>query len=365
MARMTYLLYFSAILAGLFAKKSKTCTTWIYMVMVLLAGFRYWDADYNSYYTTYNRLSQINRVDVRYIGYHYLQMIFSNLGLKFEEYIVFVYIIGFAVLIFSIKLLTSNVNQVLAFYLIFAFGIDVIQMKSFCSEVISFLGIAILLKYYSKNEQLRKNNRVIFSFFCLMILALVFHFSAAFYLLSGLVYLMIDNKKIEMKKLVLVIIVVVVFVYGNGLSYILSLANKIGVIGDMEYLVRWSKRNTRLGWITPSFLIVMIVFAATYIYPRSLDVDKEKIAVKNFILTAIFIIPFLIMNTTFNRLVRIYMLLLYIIFVNARKRMRVHIKQGLSYFVFILCIIYAFICDILPNYERTLGALLKYNRLFL
>ena len=52
----------------------------------------------------------------------------------------------------------------------------------------------------------------------------------------------------------------VCFVYGGGVSYVIALANKIGILGDVSYLSQWTSINARYGWIIPAALVLMIVY---------------------------------------------------------------------------------------------------------
>lgn len=364
---MTYILYVAAILAGFVFKKSRLCTGFIYIVMVLLAGFRTRSADLANYMLEYIQASEDVSKFTRYIGYFLFQKFFVGIGLEFDEYLIMVYIIGFLLLIISVRMLTVKVNYVLALYLIYSFALDAIQIKSLLAEVFALLGIVLLLKKHKTDEP-----KKMFSDFKGTIIPIIiifigglFHFSSMLYVVCAIIYVLVQYKKKIMSKIYIICGVAVLFVISGGISYIFSIANSLGILGDMTYLSYWTNVNTRLGWIIPASWVLLDYFVCRYISSRN-NIFMEnnlKNAIVKFSMLVVLIIPFLLLDVTMCRLMRVFIILQYVLVANEKFTSRQKLTQFASYVAFLICIIFSVWYEILPVYDGTLGALLRYNSL--
>ena len=179
--------------------------------MFILAAFRTTSADYEAYNMSYDLLDRTS--EFKYIGYAYFQKIFYYSGLNFKQYNYVFYLIVLCLLVIAIRILTLNVNSVLAYYMIFSYPLDAVQMRSFLSEVLSLVGIAIIIKFFVLDKPVKSNIKFGFISTVFLILSLLIHFSSAFNLIAVVIYLAVKNRKSMGKKLLFLAVLFSIFCY--------------------------------------------------------------------------------------------------------------------------------------------------------
>ena len=361
---MTYFLFFSSITLGFLFKKSKAVSAYILSAMYLLAAFNYYNADYYSYTLSYANAAGY-RFNFRYIGYSMFVHFFSSRGITYSQYLKIAFVPIFLILFVTICILTDRPNPVLALFLVFPFGIDVIQLKAFYSEMFGLLGIALLLDGITKELKHNPNYRYVLSvvFFALSVL---FHFSGLFYFLAALLFCLFRNKQWFSKAICLMSIVGLGAVLSGVLGKVMSIAGSLGVISEVEYLSSFASRSTRFGFILTFIPVVLMVSASWLIIQPSSDNinDRKQQIIRQFMLTGLLILPLLVMHIVYDRLARIYLILMYSLFADVPKPNRVTIKQFLAYTMCFLAIVCFFFIDIYPSLEGTLLAILDNSELF-
>ena len=362
---MTYILFGSAVLIGLVVKKSKICTVYITAIMFFLATYNYQNADINNYQISFS--SARHAESFRYIGYANLLRFTSNIGLSWVQYRFIFYIFVFVILIFAINMLTKNVNMVLALYMVTYYGIDVVQMKSHLADVLAFFAIAYIIKCLSDGKTLY-NWRTGFSILMLLISVLM-HFSAVFYLSTFVMFVLLYRQKNMTKKMIVILIVVLVSIYGGALSIIARYANQLGILGELNYLETWMQVRTRYGYLIPTAYVLIIVFSCNFDKPIILQnevTDKStsiNILISRFMITSLMLIPLFVLNTTYDRLLRVFVLLALSYYAN--KQVHIHMSRikFISLVFAIMTITFAFYSGTYAFYDTTLGSILKYNSL--
>lgn len=362
---MTYFLFISSIILGFIFKKSKAVSAYILTSMYLLAAFNYDNYDYFSYTVSYAKTASTT-FDYRYIGYSMFEHLFSARGLTYSEYLKFAFIIVFIVLYYAICKLTDKPNQVLALFMIFPFGIDAIQLKALFSEVFGLLGIALLFNDMCETKSLLKNRHLVMTIVC-FVLSILFHFSGAFNLAAVVLFFFFRNKRWFNKTVIIASLVGFVAVYTGILGKIISIAGALGVISDTEYLSSYATKSTNFGFLI-TFIPVLLMVGACWLVVRE-DKKEEQLTIiqliiRQFVLTGLLVLPLLTMHMVFDRLARIYMILMYILFVNHPRLERLTIKQVSAYVMFVLSISWFFFIDIYSTLDGTLLAVLNYSEIF-
>ena len=357
---MAGIIYISAILIGIIFRKSKIVTVYILTVMYIFSAMRITSSDYEIYRMNYNNLGF--RTDYRYLGYDIFQRFFYNLDFTFEQFNFAFYFIVLVLLIVAIRMLTDNVNEVLSCYMIFSFGIDAIQMKSFISDVLILVAISIIIKQRLLDDSKKINNIKIITAFMLIIIGTSMHFANAFFIISIVLYLLMQNRKnISTKVLALSLLGIIVSYI--GIVPLLNLGKMIGIVSDLDYLAQYTIKAGRYGYIIYVFWIAMMV-GSELVNREKLQFDDMQKEIVVFTLTVILVIPFVMLNGEFNRLIRIYMIILYIYFSRLKRSSKIPTNIVLNYVLYFSAIV-------LPTYyilgnlwEGTLGALLSNNMLF-
>lgn len=359
---MTGILLISAIAIGQIFKKSKISTIYILIVAVCLAAMRYESADLSNYIYEYIHAGDAS-VEMRYLGYSFVIKLFFKTGMSFETYMFCFYTICFGILAWTVGKLTLAVNCVLAFYLIYAYGLDVIQMKSLLSECVVMIAVVFLLKSMNQNITKKSNNK-----FCILIVygaitlcAVLIHFSSIYYVMAGTIFIITYSKNNYNKKIFVIAAVASAFVYGGGIALLLQLGYASGILGDTAYIQQWGVRKGHLGFIVPVVQIFLMIVASEFMVDKKNQSEQYKLY-KDFLMTILCVIPLLMYDITFNRLLRVYMILLYIMYSLMPQRKRMSINEIIGNGCFFFAILYAFITDLGPVYGTTLGALLRYSR---
>lgn len=355
---MAIFVYISTIVLGLLFKKSKICTAYILSIMYIFSAFRITSADYENYKIAYNSIETTSYY--KYAGYTSFQKVFHNIGLSFEQYNIVFYIIVLLLFAVAIRILTKNVNSVLAYYMIFSFPIDAVQMKSYLSEALSLVAISIIIKYIKFDEDKKLNAKQLVIALGCFIMALYIHFSSAFYLIAAILYFTTKNRNSISKKVFALTITFSLVCYSGFFAVILKIANNLGIVGRLDYLDMYTIKTGKLGFILYAGWIILLIFACRY-NKNEVCMETGQSEISSFMLTSILIIPFLILNVEYNRLIRIYMILLYIFYSNIKKKTIISKKILFNYSAYFFSIIFSYCYIVVNLYEGTLGALLKYN----
>lgn len=364
---MTIAIYLSAIILGFYKEKLKWVTAYIFFVMVFLAGCRTGAADDSSYVYEYYHVNQAENSAGRYVGYKYLVKLFSDRGLSFEAYKVILYAMMFLLLIYSIKRLTDKVNTVLALYMIFPYAIDVIQMKSFVAHVFAFYGISILIHNY-KN---RKNVvRKVVLFVIIELIAGSMHFSAIYYLFAGIYWIVIHDYEAMKRWIFVTVVTLISAIYLGVMRYIFQIAIRMNMIGALEgeYMERYYVSvHTRFGALIPATWTILMLYYCTRSWR---EMNTEKVIQSNgeiikkigaFMLTSAMLIPFFMIYIYLSRLLRVYMLLMYLVFAE-RNRTAINRLSLKPYdFAFIGSTLVGLYMDEYMVFDNTLGSLLRNN----
>ena len=362
---MTILLLLSAIILGFLFEKSKVVSAYILSVMYLLAAFNYDNADYSMYTISYANSAGFT-YNFRYIGYSMFVHFFSSQGVPYNHYLKIAFIPIFLILFIAICKLTDKPNRVLALFLVFPFGIDVIQVKAFFSEVFGLLGISLLLDRLSNNLKKSFDYRLICAI-VLFILSVLFHFSGFFYVVVVALFYFFRNRHWFNKAIIIASVAGFVAVLSGILARAMSIAGSIGIISDTEYLSGYATKATRLGFVV-TFIPALLMVGACWILFDPEDSEghysKKQVLIRQFMLTGLMVLPLLVMHMVFDRLARVYMIMMYSLFANAPRPKRITTKQFFAYAMFVVSIIWFFGIDILSAFDGTLLALLKNSELF-
>lgn len=359
---MIVLLYVSAIICGIIFKKSKVCTFYMACVMYVMSAFCYYMADLEDYKLGYNLMAAGGYSYYRYRGYSIFLKIWTDLGLSFEQYRLVFYFLVLLVLIVAIRIFTKEVNFVLSCYMIFSFPIDVAQMKSFLASSLMLLGLAILFKNYDA-VSLHRRRWKFFWFFVLAFLSMLMHFSTFFYLLAVFAYFFLKKWKHIHANFFLLSMIGAVLIYSGGLSFIANIASEMGILGDMEYMSVYFEKSTNWGFLVGFFWVGLMVFCCVYNSKKMRHQNTTDDVLRKYYATVYLALPFLVLNMQYSRWMRIYMILLYIMF-SKQFRMKVTVKKFASNIIYVFTLFISFYMGIYSTYDTTLGALFHYNSLF-
>lgn len=342
---MLFLLWGILILLGIIFPKSKVVSVLIISFMIIAIGFRTQGPDYVGYQNEFKYSVFQTMNTVYYKGYVLLEQYAGTLGITFEKFVIIVGSISILLLYFSINKIVENVNIVMSFFMIYPFSHEAIQMRTFLGDTVllfSFLGLIKILPEFSDEDVGVKKAKIyrFLLFYFGAILACSFHFVETLYVLFISLLLFFSKK--------------------FGRVYIFSRTIFIFLLIETEILPRlveplngriafWLSGKTGVGIIFPIFITLMIWYAMQVFGKYCIELakkDRNEVVVYQELLRfsdyIILIIPLFCYDITFNRLWRLFLIVLYI-FV-ARIMTKKIKKKILFEILFLLSIIFIVVC---------------------
>jgi hypothetical protein len=316
----------------------------------------------DNYIDEYYDIFYGNITSSKYWGYYVIQSLSAHLGLDFEAYSLMFYIIAYLILLITIRRMTDNVNFVLALYSIFPFGVDAIQMKTLMANVVMLLALSFIL-----NKNKSKYNILIFV--VLSSVSVAIHFSTIIIMILGIVYCLLDYKE-YIKGVLIVSIVALILSLINIYPSILMFISQYITLFDIDYLIKWFEGRMGLGIILIIIEIMLLILSVNFNYRvikknNLFDGDRKIELYKHlyvFIWSALVILPIVMYNIVFDRLIRCYAILMYILMAEVVNK-KLSLNKLCGWITTSITIVMLYWMDISHVYDITLGAMLKYNSL--
>lgn len=342
---MLFLIWGILIVFGLLFPKSRIISVMMVGFMILVTGFRTQGADYIIYQNEFAWAEYQVFSDVHYIGYLVLEQLAHQHSILFEQ---FMFLVGSAsclLLYWGIRQLTPYVNAVLALFFVYPFSHESVQTRTFLANAVLIAALPLILKEDDEKVAMTinwKGKRVarIITFYLISIVACSFHFEAVIYvvLLSLMLFL---PEKYGRSFIVTSTVIAFVLIEIGIFPRLVERFN-----GRIAY---WLSSRTGLGIVIPIFISLVIWYAMQIagkvcVY-NSMGNSSEQKFYKSLLRFSDFIfllIPFFCYDITFNRLWRIFLLLLYMM---VAKTFTIKIsKNSRLWIVFLIIVLFASVC---------------------
>ena len=135
---------FIALLAlNCFEQKYKPWAICFYFLLLIFAGFSYGLPDEGMYQAIFSNSNKLELKNVfgymsaaqygysRDMGYTFINFIVNEAGMNYAEFKLIFYAVGYGIIFFVIYKKTKYIIPVLVLYMIYPFGMDIIQMRNF------------------------------------------------------------------------------------------------------------------------------------------------------------------------------------------------------------------------------------------
>lgn len=228
-------------------------------------------------------------------GYTLLSFIFARMHVPYNVYLALIFLACSVLYLQTIKKITHNYSYVLILYVLFYFLYDIQQVRNFVAYSIVLFGISYL------------KEKKIWQYILIILIAALFHVSSLFFLIF-LLTCKRDLKKYA--KLVLELLIILVIILG-----ILNF-REINIMNSLVSLVyNGAYLDGKFNHWRPFVILLHMGYFAYLSRKIDIRVKNEwtrliyEINVISFI-----IIPFLMVNMTFERLARPVLLLDYALF---------------------------------------------------
>lgn len=322
---MLIIIWAGLILAGILRPKSKIITFLMIAFMIVTIGYSTQGSDFIIYKNEYTWAAYQTSADVHYVGYLVIEQWGHQAGLTFEQFRLIVAVVSCLLLYFGIKPMTENINFVYSFYLIYPFGHEAIQVRTFLANAI-FIFLFTFALNALKDKGVKRILKLIL-FYGVALIGCTMHFQAVFYL-AAFTALLFLPKKYTVEQVFFLSFVVFLLIQTNILS---------GIIGAMNSRASyWLSSKTGLGIVIPIALTLFIWWLTQYSSKtfvkytvnmgllektsnssecvKTLMDRKELVdSFTKFSDYILLIIPLFCYDITFNRLWRLFLVILYVI----------------------------------------------------
>lgn len=157
-----------------------------------------------------------------------------------------------------------------------------------------------------------------------------------------------------------------IFISTGMITVLFDIAKTIGLIADIEHLLRWSAKSTAYGFILSWISVALVLYISKTFYCRVNEYKVKKdlvLRIDKYIQTIIMTLPLLVLNVSYDRLIRIYYVLVCIIVFSTPLKRHLKKSQLKYYSAFIVLNVYLILITIVPYFKTTLQAILEYNYL--
>lgn len=288
---------FIALLAlNCFDQKYKPWSICFYFLLLIVAGFSYGLPDEGAYQIIFynsDKLELENAFDSmaaaqygysRDIGYTVINFIANGVGMSYEDFRWIFYALGFGVIFFCVYKKTIYIIPVLVLYMIYPFGMDMIQKRNFFMEALIFLAFYFYTSYSSYKRYV--------SWSVIVLLAATFH-SSGLLMLPFVIFEKILNTKLRYIAYGLLFIALLMPVYGNYLQSI-SLAFQLffgATESSFRHYAIYLDRIVPVGTYIKAYIFMLIMFLYIYYvdskFSEVVHFNQSKqyiLEVKNFVL---------------------------------------------------------------------------------
>ena len=258
-----------------------------------------------------------------YPGFNFLQFISYNIGFNYNMFVLLVSLIGYGLIVNTIKFFSINENYVLLLYFIYPFFFDLIQLKNFLAMSILIYSI----KYLLSNKKLDT-----FKYIILIFLASLIH-------PVSIIYLCLLITKFSYKNKIFVFLTILSFLVSIGIRFnFINLAFLESVFFADDFLVTkftYFETRVRYGFLVFSFFnlysLLLIILSIKILeknnkknyshedYKNSKEYKFAYLMGEVNLFLTIICLPFYFINSNFFRIYRNIFLLNYIAFAITRQ----------------------------------------------
>lgn len=328
------IIFFLLLVGSSFFPKSRIFVIINLIYIYIAIALRSQSADMSIYYNEYINATIISPDKADYIGYNIFMRFAHNLGLTYESYVLFVATITVVLLIVGVSLLSKYNNTIaftLACYMIYPMAHDASQIRTFLSESIVLCMLYFLLRSPNINSKSKiftlkltekKNIKFVgwkkyldYIFYLIgSYVAAQIHALTYFFIAIGLIYMIMRNK--WNSKLIYVVSACLCLIIPS-ISFVNLIVKSLMTSGK---LMMWADASTGLGKWPYIFISVSILILSKYGLSRIKNItliNKSKYLfyenINKFVDLGTLIIPLYFMDITYGRLLRIFLICLYII----------------------------------------------------
>lgn len=307
---MIYFILALLIALGLIFPKSKSVMIIDMLSLGLIIGLRTNSFDYYNYLVEYNIAQTVPTSLADFPGYNIVMRWAQNMGLNFKQFVFVVALISIALLGIGMMRFSKYVPFAISLFIVYPFGHEAIQMRTFLADAMVISALPLLLIDYQTREHNILSKCV---FFIIVFLASTIHTLCWFYLVVAVIYLLCRNNKQYILLIISTTVIMILLIRLKIFSGILL------SVSSGDKLEHWVQGSTNLGSIIYAFLTILMYLLIRFAVIHTVNgmkndsAKKIEINILNYSASVLLIIPLLTYDITFNRLWRIFLILLYLV----------------------------------------------------
>lgn len=326
-----YIILALLIVLGIIFPKNKLILIIDIVSIGLIVGLRTNSFDYYNYLIEYNMAKTIPPVLADFPGYNIIMRWSQDMGLTFTQFVLLMAFISIILMSIGMINFSKYVPFAISLFIIYPFGHEAIQMRTFLADA---MVIGVLPLLLIDRQERFKNILAKSAFFIITFLASKIHTLCWFYLAVAIIYLLFRGSKRYISLIISAIIIMVLLIRLNVLSiFMLRLSSS-------DKLEHWVQGASGIGIVFYVILTItmylLIRYSVLYLVKnRNNDPStKTKINILNYSAGVLLVIPLLMYDITFNRLWRVFLILLYLM--AGEYLYRTHFSRNKLIYIFIL-----------------------------
>lgn len=293
---MTIFLYFVVIILNIINvfKKNKLIVVELFslLFLIMFIGGNNHNADYLGYLGYYEE----QNTELFEYGYLLFSRIFYSVGLPYQVFVVFIFFVVFSIIYIIIKNLHVNFSFFVILYLLTMSFLDAVQIR----QAICFAIFTLAVLLYAKNKKMLS--------IVVCCIACTFQITAIIFL--PLFFFELNSKRFKSLFIILILALLVsiaTLINNHKVPFVLEILLKIIPSNKLVYF----KTSTRYGFILGFFYYSISLILCSILYYTIKNNYPDKKLINNFakfvfkiMLYTSIVLPFIIMNNNFNRVLK-------------------------------------------------------------
>lgn len=314
----------------------------IYLICVI--GLRTHGTDYYFYQLEYLNAPFIYYKNADFPGWNLLMNFLINREISFKTFLLIMAIMSVTLMLIAIYKLSLGIGRYITFtislFLVYPFGHEAAQMRTFIVDAIVLIAVSFLLKLENSTKKYIINYLI---YFILVLIASTFHSLAYYFIVVGIIYILLKPFKHDLK---------FILIGSIGLSVLIStgiLSSVVISFLNTSKLDHWlSDSNISMGKLIP-ISITIAIWLILSVEVKELDLDCINLGInrqyldniQHYMNTILLLIPLLTYDITFNRFWRVYLILLYLmtgLFLYKKNSNYKKMIVGIAFFLLVILI---------------------------
>lgn len=360
----SYLIILLPFLLAIFNKKSKLLFWAILVLMFILMGYNYYNADYYMYARLYNSYGLTFNFTFTEGLFQFMCHFFYKIGFSYQQFLGVYSFLCFFLIYLTLCRVSKYRSLAVSMYLICPFFVDAVQIRHFLASCLVCYGLTFLL--FEEDN----NRKGIIKYIFLNIIACGFHTSAFVYFIF-LLYPIFKKKKIKDTFILFFIIAIVATLLIRSKMFI-NILNYVIPTGKLEAYFLTGKYVSKSFIISTLFVIVQCIPIGAMLFLKIFFKSQEgsndvrlldSVIILNILL--LITMPLYFYSYEFVRLFRGILLINYIAITNVLgEKLRRNDFVILPIIVLLLLSMFMVFFILNGTFDATVRAILEFNSIF-